>query len=458
MAQQLDLLDNSLHNLIGGIRNGRKIEKLKNKSIDYANLRILSGELDARLHDNEFIKKNLLLLGENYEHNTDDGLLRIDGWNDDNYLIETGNLVGYVATKQFKINILSRFGDEFLKYLLCDAEGFLEVPDSGTIEKNGFIDWIMIFLWKNALKRAYRLGIPKQYISRHEKLCSVKGNVDALNYSIYKGLDGKVLCDYYQYDYNNPVTQLIAYTFSKIEKKALIQDCIQLKNSFEACTEGKKTSLSACLDTRSISNPYYSAYNQVISLSKNILRKRFGDISNSSDISSAFLFDMSMLFEHYIRKLLKCNDLNLFPKNEDTMTISRGLGKNDDRHLYPDIVIDKGNNEIEVYDVKYKHFNPKYGVKREDLFQLHTYVLYLSNMYTITKCGIIYPKKEEDESISDTDNIIRHPNYKKNIDGIPFRVIFFNIPNEDMSMANYKSLMTEKEKAFVEAINPLKKH
>lgn len=222
MAQTLNLLDNSLHNLIGGIRDGRKIEILKNKSIEYKSLRILSGELDARLLDKEFIKKNLLLFGENYEHNTDDGLLKVDGWNDDNYLIETGNLVGYVASKKFNINIniSSRFGDEFLKYLLCDVEGLLEIPDSGTIEKIGVIDWIIIFLWKNALKRAYRLGIPKQYICRHEKMCSVKGNVDALNYSIFKGLDGKVLCDYYQYDYNNPVTQLIAYTFSKIEKKS----------------------------------------------------------------------------------------------------------------------------------------------------------------------------------------------------------------------------------------------
>ena len=64
MAQTLNLLDNSLHNLIGGTSDGRKIESLNlekgKKSIDYANLRVLSSELDARLHDKEFIKKNLL--------------------------------------------------------------------------------------------------------------------------------------------------------------------------------------------------------------------------------------------------------------------------------------------------------------------------------------------------------------------------------------------------------------
>lgn len=106
------------------------------------------------------------------------------------------------------------------------------------------------------------------------------------------------------------------------------------------------------------------------------------------------------------------------------MTISRGLGKNNDRHLYPDIIIDKGNDKIEVYDVKYKHFSETDVVKREDLFQLHTYVSYLSNKYRIKKCGIIYPNDKDSKMKEDTTNIIQHPKYTE---GIPFNVVFFNI-------------------------------
>ncbi len=448
---KLDLVDNSLHNLQGGTWNQRMIKELKTRPLDFEKLRTLSGDLNSMLLDKKFIEKNLFVFGENYEHNTDDNLLRVHGWNNDNYIIETGNLVGYITTQKFKLNISSRFGDNFLKYLLCYSEGFLEVPDVGTISKEGLFEWVMVFLWKNALKRAYRLGIPKQYIPQHEHLYTIKGNVDVLNYAINKGKDGKTLCHFYQHDFNNPVTQLISYTFSKIKQKKLIEDCILLKNTFETCVEGKATSLEACLNTRLITNPYYIEYNKVINLSKNILRKQFGDITDSSSVSSAFLFDMSMLFEYFVRKILKESGLKLLPKNDDSMTISSGLGKGNDRHLYPDIIIDKGGREIEVYDVKYKHFNPIYGIKREDLFQLHTYVSYLSNYYKVSKCGIIYPQCiDEGEIFNDThiiNNIIRHPKY---CDGIPMDVIFLKIPKtlDTVSISNFKPEMNENVKEF----------
>ena len=434
----LKLWDNSLHKPqgrppAGETWNGRPIKELDQEKVDFDRLRKLSGDLNSRLHDKGFVEKNLYLLGENYEHNTDDNLLNVLGWNDDNYMIETGNLVGSVLTQKLALNISSRFGDEFLKYLIINTEGFLEIPETGNVGKGGLYNWLMVFLWKNSLKRAYRLGIPKQYIAQHDRLFTVKGNVDVLDFAVNRGKDGRTLCHFYQHDFNNPVTQLISYTFSKIEQKELIKDCIQLKNTFESCVEGKRQSLEACLDTRPVTNPYYAEYNKVISLSKNILRRRFGDITDSSDISSAFLFDMSMLFEHYIRKVLK-KHFTLFPKNEESMTISSGLGRDNDRHLYPDVVLDlgpdgNGKKNIKVFDVKYKHFDTKYGIKREDLFQLHTYVLYLSNYYNVLSCGIIYP--QEGNTIEDTESILQHPQY---IEGIPLQVLFFNIPKVEYSI------------------------
>lgn len=418
--------DNSLHNLKGGTFNQREIKILDVKKLDFKKLSLLTNELNSKLTDKEFVKNNLYFFGENYEHNTDDCLLKVLGWNDENYLVETGNLVGYVATKDFKINVSSRFGDKFLMYLILYSEGVLEIEELGTAGNNGVYEWVLIFLWKKALQNAYRLGIPKQYISKQEKLHTIRGNIDILNYALNNGRSAKTLCRYHEYDYNNPVTQLIATTFSKIERKDMIEDCILLKNTFENCVEGKNVSLEKCLSTKEITNPYYTDYNKVIELSKSILRKRYGDITNTDNISSAFLFDMSMLFEYFIRKVLLKNGFKLFNKNNHSMTISRGLGKNNDRNLYPDIIIDRGEQEIEVYDVKYKNFDKKYGIKREDLFQLHTYVSYLSNYYTVTRCGIIYPQIG-DEYEDNTNGIIEHPKY---LAGIQLSVLFFNIPRD----------------------------
>lgn len=123
------------------------------------------------------------------------------------------------------------------------------------------------------------------------------------------------------------------------------------------------------------------------------------------------------------------------------MTISRGLGKDNDYHLYPDIIIDKGDNKIEVYDVKYKHFNFKYGVKREDLFQLHTYVSYLSKDYNVVKCGIIYPQSKKDICVVPINN---HIWLNKN--QIPFNILFFNIPennNYPESIQDFQTIINQ---------------
>ena len=63
------------------------------------------------------------------------------------------------------------------------------------------------------------------------------------------------------------------------------------------------------------------------------------------------------------------------------------------------------------------------------MFQLHTYVLYLSNYYNILSCGIIYP--QEGNAVEDTKSILQHPQYRE---GIPLQVLFFNIPKIDYSI------------------------
>ena len=95
------------------------------------------------------------------------------------------------------------------------------------------------------------------------------------------------------------------------------------------------------------------------------------------------------------------------------------------------------NFPVFVYDVKYKYFNSIYGVKREDLFQLHTYVAYLSNFYTIKSCGFIYP--QEEGRCNDTENVIKI----HEID-IPFFIRFFNIPeNKDFQFCTLKYFLKE---------------
>ncbi len=44
------------------------------------------------------------------------------------------------------------------------------------------------------------------------------------------------------------------------------------------------------------------------------------------------------------------------------------------RKLFPDIIIKYDDGSVDIYDVKYKRFDFTYGVSREDLFQINTYI------------------------------------------------------------------------------------
>src|SRR5690606_33111960 len=64
-----------------------------------------------------------------YEHNTDDTLLRVSGVNVANFTLTTGNLIGFIKQGKYSLKISSRFGDNFLRFIIADADGFLELEN-----------------------------------------------------------------------------------------------------------------------------------------------------------------------------------------------------------------------------------------------------------------------------------------------------------------------------------------
>jgi hypothetical protein len=96
-----------------------------------------------------------------YEHNTDDGFITINGTDSRNFTLNTGNLIGFVKRGEYSLKVGSRFGDAFLRYIIADADGFLEMENIGGENNTEGYEWLLAYLWNIKLKKAYRLGIPK---------------------------------------------------------------------------------------------------------------------------------------------------------------------------------------------------------------------------------------------------------------------------------------------------------
>jgi len=383
---------------------------------------------------NESLQNNentsvVLFNSKDYEHNTDDKFIDVSGIGCRDFTLRTGNLIGYIKDGDYALKISSRFGDNFLRQIIADADGFLELENYGGSKSNDGYEWLLIYLWKIKLKKAYRLGLPKNYISKSERLNKVRGQIDTLSYFI-NGYEGKYNCNYREHSYDNPTTRLIAEVFKKLKNNEFITDLHVIKNAFTIATNGEKSERAGLSSTPHFSNPFYSDYNDVIDLSKLILKDILADFGENSNYS-AFFFDISMLFEYYIRKHIRNNGIMLENKFEKKLQIPTG-GIINKRKLIPDLVINQ-NDIIHIFDVKYKSFDFKHGVNREDLFQIHTYLGQYGNNAKVKSCGFIYPIYEEKY---DTNNlfengIIEEKMYIMNTE-VSFYILFLKVPQNDV--------------------------
>lgn len=332
----------------------------------------------------------------NYEHNTDDALIRVRGVDTRNFTLETGNLIGFVKRGKYSLKISSRYGDDFLKYIIADADGFLELSEKGGQQHEDDYAWLLSFLWNIKFRRACRLGLPKQYVSRNKRLSKPQGNLDVVDFYT-NGQTGRYACRYREHSYQNDAVSLMIAAYEAMERNEVSAPFIRPSRpqyrAFVEANVGLKRNRRDLMATPHFSNPFYSDYNPVIDLSKRVLRNQSASFGQAED-SSAFLFDVSMLFEYFIRKLLQRAGVALLPKSSREHRIpSGGLGGYT-RDLQPDIIFDHEEQRY-VFDVKYKSFDRIYGAKREDLFQLHTYLGQFSNDdVPVRACGLIYPIRE----------------------------------------------------------------
>lgn len=409
----------------------------------------VSRDVEKKLNDN--IADALILFNdEDYEHNTDGGFIGVTGTDARNFTLNTGNLIGFVKRGDYSLKISSRFGDAFLQYIIADADGFLELENIGGESHGDGYEWLLAYLWNIKFKRAYRLGLPKTYITKSDRISRVRGTINAVDYFRNK-TSGKYLCSYREHSYESPATSLFIKAYEAVEHYSFCQQTRSIYNAFLTVNQGVKRSTQEILRAQNFNNPFYNDYNVLIDLSKQVISQQGSSFDPQHD-SSAFFFDISMLFEYFIRKLLKRDGVRLLSKFDQRCEIPAGANGGYKRKLEPDLVFESDAG-LYVFDVKYKAFDPKFGVKREDLFQLHTYIGQYGNRATIGGCGFIYPISEKRWALLNLDktqglisDVIRQQGQY-----IPFHVLFLKIP--DNEALDFNRRMSEQCHMFVDTIH-----
>ncbi len=412
-----------------GQRNSTKENGRFNALTSYLNeLRITLSKINLKDFNISYLSDD-----EEFDFNQSLDILNINGDNFNNHSITSSNVVGSINFKGQQVNINCRFGNKFLEYMIANTSGFIELEKFGSISnEEGIGEWILLLYWRNCLKKAFSSGIYKTYQKKRENLNTVRGSID-INHWINKPyFDGKTMCEFKEHSFDNNINKVIYHALQKVAKSpyfSIIEDIYSIKRAFDSISFKDYT---YTLDKSTVSNAYYKQYNEVFELSKRILQNQFMSFSEPNSEFSAFLFDISLLFEHHIRKVLKHN-FTLQPKNLIKFKVPNGI---DENKIFPDVIIDYGNNEIGVFDVKYKHFQTtgkNVGVKREDRFQLISYIAYYMNEYTVVKCGFIYPCEEK---LFEEKNSKINKNQEISIAGtkIPFNVYLYKVSVDNLDL------------------------
>lgn len=391
-----------------------------------------------------------------YEHNTNDKLIHLSGNNLQNFRLETGNVVGFIRDHDYSLKIGSRFGDRFLKHIIADADGFLELKDKGGESDENDYSWLLAFLWNVKFLHAQRLGLPKEYVAKLERIPKPRGNIDVIDFFQNHRL-GKYKCSYREHSYQTQAASLFVAAYESMERTptyaSIIQPSRKQYRAFAEVNAGLRRRRSELLATNHFTNPFYSDYNKVIDLSKQILRNQNASFGKENP-TSAFLFDISMLFEYFLRKIIKRSGFSVFSKFNREYQIPTGALGEYRRDLQPDLVFEHENERF-VFDVKYKSFDAKFGSKREDIFQIHTYLGQLSNTDTpVRACGLIYPIHEsrwvdqgfEDNGYNDSMKVQQIYQQGRRID---FLTIFIRIPDDN---ENFNFAMRDSSTRFISSL------
>lgn len=333
-------------------------------------------------------------------------------------LPRTGNFIGFFAIKDDKnrdvnIEINSRFSNVLLKRML-DVASNVFIQDATfnatpTNTKSGLVKYILGHLFIQKLEKAFLLGFPKAYkkVEYHE--AKIHGNIDFNSFikfdNPFKGKTSSVTRE----QLFVPEIANIIYGTIKFLEKEFSKDITGRLGSIRIFLKQQQTGklvdvffIDKALNHKSLENPIYASYKEVLRYSKLLLKLKDLDTNNKKAQTqhSAYLIDVSELWELYLSNLLS-NGLSDTDWHVETQ-YQVNVYKNNfyEREIRPDIVLfNHKTNKVAVFEAKYKRMNMipgggdgKYGdLDRSDFFQIHTYMSYINKNYNLIAGGLLYP-------------------------------------------------------------------
>ena len=335
------------------------------------------------------------------------------GVKENEVIITTFGYVGKFSAFGVEFNIGYRFGNILLDRMVAKVNDFemksLELESIATKNKSQNDNLVMRMLYMHfilKLEKLSILGLPKSYVrvEHHQKF---KGQID-INRYIKKDVpfQGKISSKSYEQEYVQEIVDVLYTALNEVEKsfkESVTKRVFQTRNLLMHYANRQFVNeeiITKALNHKVLQNSLYSEFKVTLEIASFIIHHTFNIKYKNNKLLTGLVFDVSLLWENYLYKLLKENFENdgWNVIHEDELNVYKNNFYA--RRMLPDIVMKKDNKVI-VFDAKSKSMTFEKGLgngergdlDRNDFFQVNTYMTYYNKQKNLEVIagGLLYP-------------------------------------------------------------------
>ena len=240
---------------------------------------------------------------------------------------------------------------------------------SENLKSNNILE-VFVQMFANGLLQELKKGLYKEYLTKQDNLPVLKGKYLINENLKYNFIKNKIYCEYDEFSENNSLNQFFLYAVKYLQKfvkdKKLLKQCELIFDEVEY----------KLVDINEL-NIHFDRLNLRFKTSFEIallLLRQSIPLFNQDKKSFAFLFDMNVLFEKFIARMVKELDSNAKIQNQDNFGVLT---------LKPDIIL-----ENQIIDTKYKKIRSIEDIKQSDKLQAFSYGI----NYKVENVMLFYPK------------------------------------------------------------------
>lgn len=259
---------------------------------------------------------------------------------------------------------------------------------------------ILIRLFCRMLADAVRQGMPRRYIREQDDLPAMRGRLNVpRQFTVLAASPQRLACEFDTLSPDIALNQVMKAAVRRLSGLAQATDnqraLRELAFTYADITDVPPAGL--CWDAITLDRTN-QRWRELLTFARLLLVDRHQQTSAGEIDGRALLFEMNVLFEEYVGRLLKRalagGDLHVTTQGGHRDCLYEGdTGRFRTR---PDIIIRRGNEVVLILDTKWKRMtpridDPKQGVSQADVYQLMAY----GQLYDCNRVALLYPHHHE---------------------------------------------------------------